>query len=333
MTISNADPAVPLAGDAVAEAIQRAVGKPSVPSTVAPYPVEQSTIGRWCDAVGDRNPVYSDAATARHHGFAGVIAPPAMIDAWNGVPFQVDPPAPVDQPTDAFGALMATLAAHGYTSVVATNCDQTYLDYLRLGDVVTCTEAIGDISPQKATSLGRGHFITVERRYSAGDGHAVASVSYRRFYFQPGNRREGGSSRMPAGEPNSAQMPLPPLSVPLTPSLITAGAIASGDFYPGHHDPDFARRAGLQDIIMNIRTTNGWISRYATDWAGPAARVQRISVGLGTPNYPYDTMDLSGAVRVSEQRQDGQHVRLAIAVRNAIGTHATAEVDLMLPHA
>ena len=86
------------------------------------------------------------------------------------------------------------------------------------------------------------------------------------------------------------------LVVPLTRTLITATAIASRDYQEVHHDPDVARERGSKDIIMNILTTNGFVGRFVTDWAGTDAVIRSVKVRLGVPNYPGDTMTLTGAV-------------------------------------
>jgi acyl dehydratase len=49
---------------------------------------------------------------------------------------------------------------------------------------------------------------------------------------------------------------LPVLPIDLTSSLIVAGAVASRDYTPVHHDKEAAKAAGMQDIFMNILTTN-----------------------------------------------------------------------------
>jgi acyl dehydratase len=89
---------------------------------------------------------------------------------------------------------------------------------------------------------------------------------------------------------------LPELPVPLTRTLIVATAIASRDYQDVHHDPGLAAERGSPDVFMNILTTNGLIDRYVTEWAGPAAEVKAIKIRLGAPNYPGDTMVLTGTV-------------------------------------
>ena len=67
---------------------------------------------------------------------------------------------------------------------------------------------------------------------------------------------------------------LPPLAIPITTTLVVAGALASRDFTPVHHDKAAAQAQGMQDVFMNILTTNGLVGRYVTDWAGPDAVVR-----------------------------------------------------------
>ena len=86
---------------------------------------------------------------------------------------------------------------------------------------------------------------------------------------------------------------LPPFELALTSTMIVAGAIASRDFMPAHHDPGFAKAQGAPDIFMNILTTNGYVSRYVTDWAGPEAIVKQIRIRLGAPAIPGNTRSRS----------------------------------------
>jgi len=122
---------------------------------------------------------------------------------------------------------------------------------------------------------------------------------------------------------------LPSLSVPLTRTLITATAIATRDYNQIHHDPGFAHDSGSKDIIMNILTTNGFVGRFVTDWAGSDAIVRSVKIRLGVPNYPGDTMTITGEVTALDDAE-----RLAtVAVRgsNSLGDHVTGTVEVVLP--
>jgi acyl dehydratase len=124
---------------------------------------------------------------------------------------------------------------------------------------------------------------------------------------------------------------LPPLRIPLTSTLIIATAIASRDYQDVHHDVEAARRAGSKDIFMNILSTNGFVGRYVTDWAGPEAVVRRIAIRLGAPNYPGDTMRLEGRVARTDAREGSGLVEIELRARNSYGDHATGTVLLELP--
>jgi hypothetical protein len=93
---------------------------------------------------------------------------------------------------------------------------------------------------------------------------------------------------------------LPELVLPLTRTLIVSTALASRDYQDVHHDPVLAAERGSKDIFMNILSTNGIVGRYVTDWSGPGAVLTDVNIRLGAPNYPDDTMTLTGEVASKE---------------------------------
>ncbi|HXX89462.1 MAG TPA: MaoC family dehydratase [Acidimicrobiales bacterium] len=130
---------------------------------------------------------------------------------------------------------------------------------------------------------------------------------------------------------------LGPLEVPLTRTVIVATAIASRDYQDVHHDPALAVERGSPDIFMNILTTNGFVGRFVTDWAGPGARITAVSIRLGVPNYPGDTMVLTGSVTGKEPGEPGEAdgaagiAVLSVRGANSRGDHVTGTVRVALP--
>lgn len=120
---------------------------------------------------------------------------------------------------------------------------------------------------------------------------------------------------------------LPPLRIPITRTLIVAGAIASRDYQDVHHDAEAARAKGSPDIFMNILTTNGLVGRYITDHFGPDAELRKVAIRLGAPNYPGDEMVLSGRI-VSV---DGDTAVVEVTGANRLGNHVTGRVTVSLP--
>ena len=124
---------------------------------------------------------------------------------------------------------------------------------------------------------------------------------------------------------------LPSLTLDITATHIAAGAIATRDFMPVHHDRDYAQAQGARDIFMNILSTNAHCSRWLTDWAGPDAMVRSLAIRLGVPLMPGATLTFTGAI--TGLAEDGDEGRVEIEFRAAtdIGDHVTGTAALTLP--
>jgi hypothetical protein len=127
---------------------------------------------------------------------------------------------------------------------------------------------------------------------------------------------------------------LPTLELPITRTLIVAGALASRDYQDVHHDAPLAVSRGSADIFMNILTTNGLVGRYVTDWSGPRSRITEVNIRLGAPNYPDCIMTLTGSVTdKGPLATDGQSGVVTVSIRGAnnLGDHVTGTVKVILP--
>ncbi len=120
---------------------------------------------------------------------------------------------------------------------------------------------------------------------------------------------------------------LPALTVPVTRTLVVAGAIASRDFKDVHHDAEAARAKGSPDIFLNILTTNGLVGRFVTGHFGPRATLRKVSIRLGVPNYPGDALVLIGRIVSVNDRTAEVHV----IGTNRLGRHVTGTVTVTLP--
>ncbi len=157
------------------------VGKPAGDPLVAPDAVNEAMIRHWCEALGDVNPVYTDPQYATWSVHGGIVAPPAMLQAWTMRGLR--PPARPAENSQS--ALMALLDEAGFTSIVATNCEQEYVRYLRPGDVLTATSVIESVSEEKQTALGAGHFFTTATTYCDATGERVGTMLQRYLKFRP----------------------------------------------------------------------------------------------------------------------------------------------------
>lgn len=134
---------------------------------------------------------------------------------------------------------------------------------------------------------------------------------------------------MPRFEDIAVGAELPALTVPVTVALINGGAIATRDYFPGHHDLEAARALGSAHIFMNILTTNGLVQRFIDQWSGPEGRMRELKIRLGTPNYPGDSMTLSAAV--TGKCESDRTVEITLKGANSMGNHVTGTVRVALP--
>lgn len=124
--------------------------------------------------------------------------------------------------------------------------------------------------------------------------------------------------------------PLPVFELPLTAKLIVSCAIASQDFQDVHHDKAAAEAKGTPDIFMNILSTNGFVGRYLTDWAGPGSRIRNIKFNLGAPNFPGDTMTMTGEVTALSEDNGAQLAHVEFKGKNGMGNHVSGSAIVQL---
>ena len=191
----------------------RTVGAP----TEGPDAVNQAMIRHWVEAMGDENPVYVDEQAARANGFPGIIAPPTMLQAWimRGYKATAELAEARAEGRSAVGAspaddLMHVLDEGGFTSVVATNCEQEYRRSVVLGDRLSVSSSIESVSTEKQTGLGIGHFITTLLAFTDAAGEPVATMRFRILKFRPGTGKSTAALSGPATAASEEPRPLRP---------------------------------------------------------------------------------------------------------------------------
>jgi acyl dehydratase len=181
--------------------LQAFEGRSAGDPTEGPDEVNQAMIRHWVEAMGDENPVYTDEKVARANGFAGVIAPATMLQAWIMRGYKATAELAASRaagrtstsshPSDE---LMHVLDEGGFTSVVATNCEQEYRRPVVLGDRLSVSSSIESVSTEKATALGIGHFVTTLLSFTDQKGEPVADMRFRILKFRPGTGKQAAAS-------------------------------------------------------------------------------------------------------------------------------------------
>jgi uncharacterized OB-fold protein/acyl dehydratase len=463
------------------------VGTTSEPR-FARHAVGTPAIADWCDAIGDDNPCYTDAEYAAASVHGGLVAPPATLDIWQrpGLPAQSPEGRRGDDPQSK---VIAMLEAEGFVGVVAVNSELEIARYIRPGELIQGVQVFEDVSEEKQTGLGTGHFLTTRTRFSNETGEHVGDLLFRILKFKPGTgtpptaAAEGARPAAPSSDPSMRPRPainldnqalfdgyrkhelrvpqcqnckrvffppsprcavcgsfdmgylvasgkghlyshstvhypqvpgftypvavglvelvegprmvtdligirgeqlqigmplevdwldsheatspdatgaegpislprfrpaaptrrtetlrasevsggdaLPVWVLPVTPTRIVSGALATRDFQDVHHDRDLAHRKGSADIFFNINTSMGLMERYVTDYLGPEAVIHALRVKLGAPAYPYNHMTFTGSVK-SVDAATGRAV-VAVSATNKLGSHIAGTVEVELP--
>jgi len=169
------------AGERIRAEAARIAALGDSPRRVARDPVNEPMVRSWVEALDDHNPVYADrkAAEASVHGEP--VAPPAMIQVWTMPGLRPDPSV---QQGDPLRMIMGVLDAEGFTAVVATDSEQTYHRYLRMGEHLEVSTRLEEVVGPKETALGEGWFVTTVSTWWVGD-EAVGRMRFKVLKFRP----------------------------------------------------------------------------------------------------------------------------------------------------
>jgi acyl dehydratase len=120
-------------------------------------------------------------------------------------------------------------------------------------------------------------------------------------------------------------------SLPLTMTRMVLQVSGTQDFYPVHHDRDFAREGGHADIFLNTAFIRGALCRLLTDWMGEGGFLRRLGFQMRRPHLLGDTISVRG--RVSRRRHEGPHEAVELDVwienpRDGVATPGQATVHL-----
>ncbi|MFB7343650.1 bifunctional MaoC family dehydratase N-terminal/OB-fold nucleic acid binding domain-containing protein [Streptomyces hydrogenans] len=161
------------ARDGLYERLRAYEGRPAATAGRGRDPVNLPMIRHWCEAMGDAHPAYRGP---------DAVAPPTMLQAWT-----MGGLSGHEGRSEEYGELLGLLDGAGYTSVVATDCEQEYLRPLRPGDEITFDAVVESVSPRKTTKLGTGHFVTTRMDVRAG-GELAGTHRFRILKYAPAAR-------------------------------------------------------------------------------------------------------------------------------------------------
>ncbi|SHV22876.1 acyl dehydratase [Mycobacteroides abscessus subsp. abscessus] len=123
---------------------------------------------------------------------------------------------------------------------------------------------------------------------------------------------------------------LPTVAIEVTYKRICMNAASTWDWFPGHHNPEYARSQGQRTIYLSTLFFHGFIDRGLNEWAGPDALIRRRKISMVRSIYPGQTATLSG--KVVAKRDDGGRrlVDLELLVSSEDGPCVPSEATVEL---
>lgn len=125
---------------------------------------------------------------------------------------------------------------------------------------------------------------------------------------------------------------LPRITMYVSFTKLILGVAATRDWFPSHHDPEYARRQGQKDIYMNTTMLAGFIDRVITDWAGPRAFIMRRKFSMQQSIFADDEIYAEGVVKGRRRDECGRGlVDVEVTVCSQNGVCAPASATVLLP--
>jgi len=128
--------------------------------------INWSAIKDFCSLARDANPNYWDEDAARSR-YGTIVSPPGMLMVWQ-MRRRWNPSGPVEDP------ILATRVPLPGDTIINISTDSEFFRPMKLGDRLTVEEEIVDVSAEKRTRIGAGHFITTLSIFHNQHGELVA---------------------------------------------------------------------------------------------------------------------------------------------------------------
>jgi acyl dehydratase len=116
-------------------------------------------------------------------------------------------------------------------------------------------------------------------------------------------------------------------SLELDATRMVAQVSGTQDFYPVHHDRDFARQAGHKDIFVNTAFIRGCLCRLVTDWIADGF-LKSLGFQMRRPNFVGETIAVCGRVT---KKSPGGRVDLEVWIENAGEVTVPGTASVILP--
>jgi acyl dehydratase len=330
-------------------------------------------IRHWNETVEDGNPLYNDRAYARSRGFHDIVAQPGMIICTLVLPYRWPTPSGFIKTRQLLHFELKDLLE--LPVGILANYEAFFHAPIEIGDRLSTTGRLVEISDFKQTRLGGGYFSKLETSYfnqrdelvcqaytnlfSYGGGASTGSTTDAEKEALAGARRAKPSTlddQAPHDPPEgdwiaggwhngteemleswrTGWAPAPPvdrhwedvsegdampgLLMPITVTRCAFMASASRDFAPQHHNTWYCHhKSHVREMFLGTHFNLGMLSRFMTDYGGPASTVRRIQLQMMRTIGAGEDYRMTGAITRKWEDAGEKLVDMDISIDTQLG--------------
>ena len=124
---------------------------------------------------------------------------------------------------------------------------------------------------------------------------------------------------------------LPPTSLELTLRRAVQAVAGTRDYYPVHHDEQFARQSGAKGLFFNTMFLQAFVGRAVCEWFGNDAFLRRLEIAMRGPNYVGRTLTAQGEVTDTREANGCRLVDAAVTLATEDGSTTDVKLTVQLP--
>ncbi|MEE9279455.1 MAG: hypothetical protein V3V67_04720 [Myxococcota bacterium] len=126
---------------------------------------------------------------------------------------------------------------------------------------------------------------------------------------------------------------LEPITLELDLKRAIMAVAGTRDFYPFHHNAEWAKENGADDIFFNTMFLQGFAGRAVNEWFGHDAFLRKLDIGMRASVYKDRTLKIAGTVKGVQERDGATllEVDAMMSTEDGPTTAVKATVQLGVP--
>ncbi len=124
---------------------------------------------------------------------------------------------------------------------------------------------------------------------------------------------------------------LPEISLDLSLRRAIQAVAGTRDYYPFHHDEQFAKENGAEGIFFNTMFLQGFVGRALNEWFGNDAFPRRLEIAMRSSNYVGRTLTANGTVAGVRESDGRRLVDVDVTLATEDGPTTDVKLTVQLP--